>query len=74
MLFEKRPVLVTRTGEGAVTHLHVLAQCVKKRRQQILFVTAGSSLQFQKLLRFSRDDRGSTVRHVRVLLRENKHR
>ena len=74
MLFEKRAVLVARTGESAVAHLHILTQGVKKGRQQVLFVTAGSSLQFQKLLSFTRDDRGGAVRHLRWLLRENKHR
>ena len=74
VFFEKGAVLVARTGESAVAHLHILTQGVKKGRQQVLFVTAGSSFQLQELLSFTRDDRGGAVRHLRWLLRENKHR
>ena len=74
MLFEKGPVLVARTGESAVAHFHILAQGVEKGRQQVLFVAAGSALQFQKLLSFTRYNRAGAVRYVRWLLRENKHR
>ena len=74
VFFEKCPVLVARTGESAVAHLHILAQGVKKGRQQVLFVTTGSGLQFQKLLSFTRDNRGGAIGYIRRLLRENKHR
>ena len=53
VFFKKCTVLVSRTGKSTVAHRHVLAQGVKKWRQQILFIPAGRRLQFQKLLSFT---------------------
>ncbi len=68
VLFEKRAVLVTRAGKSAVPHRHILAQGVKKRRQQVLFILAGGRFQFQKLLCFTRDHGRDTIRNISWLL------
>ena len=53
VFFEKGTVLVTRTGKGAVSHRHILAQGVKKGWQQVLFIPAGGRFQFQQFLCFT---------------------
>ncbi|SAJ26239.1 Uncharacterised protein [Enterobacter cloacae] len=64
VFFEKGTVLVTRTGKGAVSHRHILAQGVKKGWQQVLFIPAGGRFQFQQFLCFTRDDRRDTLWHL----------
>ena len=57
MLFEKRPVLMPRTGKSAVIRLDVLGQSIEKRRQQTRFIITGRRLQLQPLLIFTGDHR-----------------
>ena len=64
VFFEKGTVLVTRTGKGAVSHRHILAQGVKKGWQQVLFIPAGGRFQFQQFLCFTGDDRRDTLWHL----------
>ena len=64
MLFEKRPVLMPRTGKGAVIHLDVLGQGIEKRRQQTRFIITGRRLQLQPLLIFTGDHRLHPLRLV----------
>ena len=57
MLFEKGPVLVSRTGKSAVIHFDVLGQRIEKRRQQTRFIIAGRRFQLEPLLIFTGDHR-----------------
>ncbi len=70
MLFEKFTVLMPRTGEGVVFHLHVLAQGVKKGRQQIFFIFTGGGFQLQPVLLFTVNNRRHPFRQFDRLMCE----
>ena len=61
VFFKESTVLMPRTGKGAVVHLDVLRQGIEERREQVLFIAAGSGFQFEPLLLLPADDRRHAV-------------
>ncbi len=74
MFLEKFTVLMTRAGEGVISHLYVLAQGIEKRWQQVVFVVARRRFQLQPVLIFAVDNGRDAIRPFLGFTVEQKYR